>query len=90
MKESKEQSIEELLIPNVNKMIVDKLGNLTTTIADAELDPIECEFNDGDRTVQLNTEKLTYVMLTYENLLELLDKLDEAGNIEKKLSDDGS
>ena len=84
------KSIEEVLFPDVDKLKIDKNGNLTATIVDAELDPIECEFNDGDRTVQLNTKDVTYVMLTYDNLVFLMDKLDQAEKYQQNLNDGGN
>ena len=84
------RAIEEILFPDCNEMKMDKDGILTSTIVDAELDPIECEFNDGGDAVRIDTKKLSYILLTGDNLLELIDLLEEAHQIEKKISDGNS
>ena len=59
------------------KGIVDKEGNITATIVDAELDGIECEF-DNAGCVILNTEGYSYITLSVENLLMLVELIAKA------------
>jgi len=69
---SKEINIEKELFPESNTLIY----NYRMKIVDAELDPIYCKFN-GDRCVEMDTEKLTYITLTRINLQVLMDAIDE-------------
>jgi len=68
--------IEKELFPNSGKLIVNE-DTITAQIIDAELDPINVAFNN-DYCAELNTNNLTYVTLTRENLCNLLDMLDES------------
>ena len=43
------------------------------TIIDAELDPIKCK--NVDEFIEIDTTNLTYISLSSENLLQLLDKI---------------
>lgn len=61
---------------NRNELIKDG-EELTATILDAEWDPIKCSFN-GDGCVTINTEELSYICLTPENLENLLELIFEA------------
>jgi hypothetical protein len=65
-------NIEKVFFPDSNVLRDDG----TATIIDAELDPIECEFNN-DECVKLNTKDYAYITLTAENLLTLLDMIEE-------------
>lgn len=69
--EEKETNIEKVLFPESNILL-----NYRMQIVDAELDPIDCKFN-GDRCVEIDTEKLTYITLTRGNLQSLIDAIDE-------------
>ena len=60
------------LCKNRDELIVNG-EDLTATIFDAELDPIECSF-EGDGCVKLDTEELSFIYLTPENL-EVLKNL---------------
>lgn len=68
-------SIEKELFPNSGKLIENN-GEFTAQIIDGELDPIQCTFK-SDGCVELNTEDLTYITLTYDNLVMMLEFLDE-------------
>jgi hypothetical protein len=50
---------------------------LTATIEDAELDPLECLFQN-DESVVINTSKLEYVILDLENLETLKELIIES------------
>lgn len=60
------------LCKNRDELIVNG-EDLTATIFDAELDPIQCSF-EGDGCVKLDTEELSFIYLTPENL-EVLKNL---------------
>lgn len=60
------------LCKNRDELVVNG-EDLTATIFDAELDPIQCSF-EGDGCVKLDTEELSFIYLTPENL-EVLKNL---------------
>lgn len=70
------KSIDEILVPKVNQLQF-KDGVAFVDIADAELDPIRCEFTNGD-SVKLDVEKYTYITLDSDNLELLLELIVEA------------
>lgn len=74
--EKKEIDIERLLCPQKNKLKMSK-GIITTKIVDAEIDPLDCEFT-GCGSVIINTENLTYIDLSYQNLYDLIDLIESA------------
>lgn len=55
--------------------IKDEENNLSAIILDAEGDEIECKFN-YDNCVEINTQELSYIILTLENLYDLIDLLE--------------
>ena len=59
-----------------DELIIDG-ENVTANIVDAEIDPIQCTFNN-DSCVQLNTADLTYIILTKENLMTLIDLIEQS------------
>ena len=69
-------SIENKLFPNHNKLSI-KDEAATAVLVDAELDSINCEFNNDD-CVQLDTDGFGYITLSKENLHSLLRLIDEA------------
>ncbi len=77
---NKEINIERLFCPEKNILQINK-GKITTKIVDAELDTLECEFEDG--SVCINTEELSYINLTYENLMDLMDLIEQVDKIRK-------
>lgn len=56
-----------------NKLLMDEDGGLTANIIDEEGDPLECTFNH-DNCVQIDTEKLGYIVL-HNTTLEILSNL---------------
>lgn len=64
---------------NINKLLFKKSKEfkggkeVTAIIIDQELDAIECTFSN-DMCVAINTEGLSYIVLSYRNL-EILHKL---------------
>lgn len=69
--------IENQFFPNHGQIIIDSDGNKSATIIDAELDPIQCEFhNDG--CIHLNTKELAYVVLTEDNLMQMIRLINKA------------
>jgi hypothetical protein len=61
----------------MKKQIKIKDGLITAKIIDAELDEIQCIFNN-DGCVELNTYSANYVVLTVDNLLNLIELIEEA------------
>ena len=73
----KEINIEKKFFPNAGKLVKSKEGELSTEIIDAELDPIQCKFNN-DGCVEINTKNLSYITLSSRNLEDLLYLIQEA------------
>lgn len=71
-----EENIENILLPEGNKLIKDKDGVFHAQMMDAELDVFSCEFN-GDDTVTIDTSRFQYLILTRETLEMLLDFIDK-------------
>ena len=67
------------------KLNKDKFFN--TSILDAEGDEVKCSFLN-DRCVELDTSKLKYISLGFDELVELLDLIDDAKAKFKKLYHD--
>jgi hypothetical protein len=61
----------------MKKQIKIKDGLITAKIVDAELDEIQCTFNN-DGCVELNTYSASYIILTVDNLLNLIELIEEA------------
>ena len=59
------------------KLKFDKEGTLKSEILDAEGDPIKCVFH-GDEGVELKVKKYSYLSLSRDNLLELINLIDAA------------
>tara|TARA_Y100000385_G_scaffold256660_1_gene283280 strand:+ start:366 stop:629 length:264 start_codon:yes stop_codon:yes gene_type:complete len=78
------KNIEDLLFPNNRKLIINKEEDcLETCIVDIEIDPIDCTFI-GDGCIKINTEDLTYIMLDFNNLYDMLDLIDQADSYYEK------
>lgn len=75
-KKSNEIDIEKALLPK-NGMLVIKDKLASAQILDAELDIIDCTFNN-DYCVQINTSNLSYITLSIDNLYKLADLIDQA------------
>jgi len=71
------KTIEDKLFPKRNKLIPNGIDGFKATIIDVELDPIECEFQ-GDSTATLNTSNLSYIKLSVDNLLMLIELIEES------------
>jgi len=68
--------IEKVLFPESGELIKESTYYIATVLDD-ELDPFKCSFlNDG--CVQINTEELTYLTLSRDNLFKLLELLEES------------
>jgi len=76
--------IEKKIFPNSNKLLNYK-GNLLALIIDMELDPIRCKFNN-DGGVKINTKDMTYISLSRDNLIQLLNLIDESEIEYKKIN----
>ncbi len=79
----KKQDFREEIAPNRDELIVNG-ENLNATILDSEWDPIKCSF-DGDGCVRLDTEELSFIYLTPENLKVLQNLIFEAEIYFKKI-----
>jgi hypothetical protein len=64
--------IDKLICPSVGVLQTEN-ETVTAKILDDELDILECSFNN-DMCVEINTQNLTYISLSLENL-ETLKKL---------------
>ena len=71
-------SIEKVLNEN-NGDLIETPHGYVASICDAELDILQCKFS-GDDAVEIDTNGLTYVMLTTENLFTLIDLIQEVEN----------
>jgi len=69
--------------PSNGKLVTDKEGTIRTTIIDAETDGIACKFNN-DNCVELNTHSYSYLTLSRDNLVQLIQMIDKAENMYKK------
>jgi hypothetical protein len=69
-------NIEDVLFPNNGKLII-KGEDVTATIIDAEIDPIDCDFN-YDGTIKLNTEDYSHIHLSIENLYKMIELIQES------------
>lgn len=60
-----------------NVLRLDKEGTLKSMIIDAEIDPIDCTFNNDD-CVQLDTDGYSYITLSIDNLYALIRLIEKA------------
>jgi hypothetical protein len=72
-------SVQDKLFPGNGKLIFDQDNNASAVIVDAELDPIECVFYN-DECIDLNTENLTYLKLSVENLHTMIRLIEDSEN----------
>lgn len=70
METKKTKDIEKALFLNSKKLIIDG-ENVTATIIDDELDPINCSFNN-DGCVEIDTKDYSYLSLSVDNLKQLI------------------
>ncbi len=73
-----EINFEKELFSTASKLEL-KDETLTANIVDAELDILNCSFNDDD-CVSINTKNLPYIELTLDNLKILRKLIVEARN----------
>ncbi len=59
------------------KFKLKKNGTLVTEIYDEEGDPIKCSFN-YDGCVEIKTKEYSYLCLSKENLIDLIQLIDKA------------
>ncbi len=69
--------VKDYICPERDKLILDSEGTFHATIFDQEIDPIECSFL-FDGGVEIDTENLTYISLSVDNLYQLIDMINEA------------
>lgn len=69
------EDFRDEISPNRDELIIEGY-DATATILDAEWDEIQCSFN-GDGCVTIDTEELSYICLTIENLKKLKDLIIE-------------
>lgn len=70
------KNIEDVICPN-NGQLKMKGEKITAQIVDAELDVYKCNFNNDD-CVEINTKKYNSIVLSIENLYELIDLIEQA------------
>jgi hypothetical protein len=79
------KNIEDLLFPHNGKLVInEKEQTVSASVVDAELDPIECSFNN-DECITLHTEELRYLTLSVENLEQMLDLIYESTQYYNKI-----
>ena len=69
--------------PSNGKLVTDKEGTIRTTIIDAETDGIACKFNN-DNCVEIDTSSYSYLTLSRDNLVELINMIDKADHMYEK------
>lgn len=78
--------LEKKLSPDCFQLKTDSEGNISSTIIDEELDPIQVSFgNDG--CVDINTEGLTYIILSERHLMNLVEMIRKAEKMYEKNKD---
>lgn len=62
----------------VDELIIDqKSGLVTANVMDAELDFIPCSFTNAE-TITIHTEGMTYIELSVENLIMMIDLIEQS------------
>ena len=69
-------NIEKIILPENGKLII-KDKTASVKILDAELDILNCSFH-YDECVRIETDKYSYITLTWENLENLMQLIGEA------------
>ena len=82
------ENIVDALHPNNNVQYVNEEGTICTEIVDAEMDAIECKFND-DGCVQIETEGYSYLTLSIDNLMELIEHIQQAEATYEEIYENG-
>lgn len=79
------KNIQDVMFPNNGELII-KGEEITSIIVDEELDPIKCSFNN-DNCVELNTKKYNSIVLSIQNLYELIELIEQAKEQYEKILD---
>jgi hypothetical protein len=69
--------IVEVLVPDAYKLKKIRGGGYKSIIVDEELDPFDVQFH-GDNCIEINTEGMTYITLSVNNLYDMIDMIEEA------------
>lgn len=78
--------LEKSILSDCYELKTDNDGNITSTIIDMELDPIQVSFhNDG--CVDINTNDLKYIILSERHLKNLIDMIRKADIMYQKNKD---
>jgi len=64
-------NVEDKLFPENGELKQDKDGSYSVQLIDAELDPIECSFNNSG-TIKIDTGGIQWVTLTVNNLEDMI------------------
>jgi hypothetical protein len=75
--------IEKILNKKNGKLITNGIS-VTATLFDDELDELELSF-DYSQSVNIDTEKLTYITLSIKNLHDMIDLIEKSERYFKKL-----
>ncbi len=78
--------LEKKLSPDCYQLKTDSEGNISSTIIDEHLDPIKVFF-DSDGCVDINTEGLTYIILSERHLMNLVEMIRNAQKMYEKNED---
>jgi hypothetical protein len=70
-------NIVEVLVPDAYKLKKIRGGGYKSIIVDEELDPFDVQFH-GDNCIEINTEGMTYITLSVNNLYDMIDMIEEA------------
>jgi hypothetical protein len=68
------------MYPNHGKLHVDKNGELSTIIVDADTDGFVCKFNHDD-CVEIDTKEMSYISLDIPTLKHLINLIIKAEKI---------
>jgi hypothetical protein len=75
--------LEKKILPDCYELKIDSDGDISSTIIDAELDQIKVSFhNDG--CVNIDVERLKYIILSERHLMNLIDMIKNADEIYEK------
>jgi|TARA_R110000822_G_scaffold234178_1_gene365397 hypothetical protein len=77
----------DTLLPHRDKLQKDSEGCYFAEVLDAELDVVKLLFN-GDGTVNIETEKLTYVKFTNKNLKTMVRLISESDSLYEEEEED--
>jgi hypothetical protein len=78
--------LEKKLSPDCFKLKIDSEGYISSTIIDVELDPIQVSFGNDD-CVDINTDGLSYIILSERHLMNLIDMIRKAKIMHQKNED---